>query len=165
MTRILTALLALVLVGTAAAQAVKTTTADTDFVRRAGSASLTQIALGKLAAEQASSKDVKTYAASMVADHTRANEALARLAGSKGVQIAVAPEPAQQQEIDRIRALDGAAFDRAYSDAVVRDHKQTTGLYQLEAEKGDDVEIRDYARAQLPLLKEHEKSAGRLPPF
>lgn len=165
MTRILTALLALVLVGTAAAQAVRTTTADTDFVRRAGSASLTQIALGKLAAEQASSKDVKTYAAGMVADHTRANEALARLAGSKGVQIAVAPEPAQQQEIDRIRALDGAAFDRAYSDAVVHDHKQTTGLYQLEAEKGDDVEIRDYARAQLPLLKEHEKSAGRLPPF
>ena len=85
MTRMLMATLMLVLAGTAAAQAVKTTQTDTDFVRRASSGSLTQIALGKLAAEQASSKDVKTYAANMVADHTQTNEALAKLAGSKGV--------------------------------------------------------------------------------
>ncbi|MET0505043.1 MAG: DUF4142 domain-containing protein [Luteibacter sp.] len=165
MTRLLITFCALAIAGIAHAQAVKTTAADTDFVRRASSASLTEIALGKLAADQASSGDVKKFAERMVADHTKANEDLGKLAGSKGVQIAVAPEPAQQQEIDRIKALDGAKFDRAYSDAMVRDHKMVTGLYELEAEKGTDVEIRDYARSVLPTLKDHEKLAGSLPPF
>lgn len=165
MNRILVTLLALSMTGTAVAQQAKTTATDTDFIRRASSASLTEVALGKLAADQASSNDVKKYAERMVADHTKANESLGKLAGSKGVQIAVAPEPAQQQDIDRMKGLDGAKFDRAYSDAMVRDHKLVTGLYELEAEKGEDVEIRDYARSQLPMLKEHEKLAQSLPPF
>lgn len=165
MNRILVTLLALSMTGTAIAQQAKTTATDTDFIRRASSASLTEIALGKLAADQASSSDVKKYAERMVADHTTANESLGKLAGSKGVQIAVAPEPTQQQDIDRMKGLDGAKFDRAYSDAMVRDHKLATGLYELEAEKGEDVDIRDYARGQLPMLKEHEKLAQSLPPF
>lgn len=165
MNRILVTLLALSMTGTAVAQQAKTTATDTDFIRRASSASLTEVALGKLAADQASSNDVKKYAERMVSDHTKANESLGKLAGSKGVQIAVAPEPAQQQDIDRMKGLDGAKFDRAYSDAMVRDHKLVTGLYELEAEKGEDVEIRDYARSQLPMLKEHEKLAQSLPPF
>jgi putative membrane protein len=165
MNRILVTLLALSMSGTAIAQQAKTTATDTDFIRRASSASLTEIALGKLAADQASSSDVKKYAERMVVDHTKANESLGKLAGSKGVQIAVAPEPAQQQDIDRMKGLDGAKFDRAYSDAMVRDHKLATGLYELEAKKGEDVDIRDYARGQLPMLKEHEKLAQSLPPF
>lgn len=159
------ALAGLVAVDVHAAEFAKTTTADTDFVRRASSAGLTEIALGKLAADQASSDSVKTFAARMVEDHSRSNEALGKLAGSKGIQLAVAPEPAQQQEIDRLKDLDGAAFDRAYSDAMVKDHKLATGLYQLEADKGEDPEIRDWARSQLPVLKEHEKLADGLPPF
>lgn len=143
----------------------KTSTADADFVRRASSADLTEVALGKLAAQQASSSDVKKFAARMVEDYTKSSEALSKAAGSRGLQLAVAPEPAQQQEIDRMKGLEGSKFDRAYSDAMVRDHKLTTGLYQLEADKGEDPVIRDFARQQLPVLKEHEKLADDLPPL
>jgi putative membrane protein len=149
----------------AQAQTTSTNAADTDFVRRASSAGLTEIALGKLAATQASSDDVKKFAARMVADHTKSNEDLGKLAGSKGVQIAIAPEPAQQQLIDRMKDLEGARFDREYADAAVRDHKLTSGLYELEATKGQDVEIREFARKSLPMLKEHENLADSLPPF
>jgi putative membrane protein len=159
------ALAPLVFASAYAAEFAKTTTADADFVRRASSAGLTEVALGKLAAEQASSDSVKKFAARMVEDHSKSNEALGKLAGGKGLQLAVAPEPAQQQEIERLKELDGAKFDRAYSDAMVKDHKLATGLYQLEAEKGEDPEIRDWAKSQLPVLKEHEKLADDLPPF
>jgi putative membrane protein len=166
MMRSLTCLAVVLFTATAFAQAPKSiATADADFVRRASSAGLTEVALGNMAAQQASSESVKKFAARMVEDHTRSNADLAKLAGSKGVQMAVAPEPAQQQEIDRLKDLDGAAFDRAYSDAMVRDHKLTTGLFQLEADKGEDPEIRDFARSQLPVLKAHEKLADDLPPF
>jgi len=159
------AAVALLAVTAHAQQPAKISTADTDFIRRASSAGLTEIALGKLAAEQASSDSVKKFAARMVEDHTRTNEALGKLAGSKGVQVALAPEPAQQQEIDTLKDREGAKFDRAYSDAMVRDHKLATGLYQLEADKGEDPEIRDFARKQLPVLKKHEDLADDLPPF
>ena len=151
--------------GTASAESARSSAADTDFVRKASSGNLTEIALGKLAADQASSDDVKTYAARMVADHTQANEQLGKLAGSKGIQIATAPDVAQQQDIDRLKGLDGAAFDRAYSDLMVRSHKLTSGLYELEATKGEDTEIRAFAHDSLPVLREHEKLADSLPPF
>jgi putative membrane protein len=158
-------LLTACLVGTGSAESARSSAADTDFVRKASSGNLTEIALGNLAANQASSDDVKKYAARMVADHTRANEALGKLAGSKGIQIATAPDIAQQQDVDRLKGLDGAAFDRAYSDLMVRSHKLTTGLYELEASKGEDAEIRAFAGSTLPLLREHEKLADSLPPF
>jgi len=158
----------LLLATTAAAQTVppaKTTAADTDFIRRASSAGLTEVAVGKLAADQASSADVKEFASRMVTDHTRNNEALAKLAGSKGLQVAVAPEPAQQNEIDRLKGLQGGDFDRAYSDAMVHDHKMVIGLYELEANKGEDPQVRDFAKGTLDMLKQHEKLAGKLPPL
>lgn len=158
-------LLAASLLGAASAESARSSSADTDFVRKASSGNLTEVALGKLAADQASSDDVKKYAARMVADHTQANEKLGKLAGSKGVQIATAPDVAQQQDIDRLKGLDGAAFDRAYSDLMVRSHKLTTGLYELEAKKGEDAEIRAFASDTLPVLREHEKLADSLPPF
>jgi len=165
MRRFVCLIFALCLTGTAAADSARSSAADTDFVRKASSGNLTEIALGKLAADQASSDDVKKYAARMVVDHTQRNEQLGKLAGSKGIQIATAPDIAQQQDIDRLKGLDGAAFDRAYSDLMVRSHKLTTGLYELEATKGEDTEIRAFARDTLPVLREHEKLADSLPPF
>lgn len=147
------------------ADSARSSAADTDFVRKASSGNLTEIALGKLAADHASSDDVKKYAARMVDDHTKANEQLGKLAGSKGVQIATAPDAADQQDIDRLKGLDGAAFDRAYSDLMVKSHKLTTGLFELEATKGEDAEIRAFAHDTLPVLREHEKLADSLPPF
>lgn len=149
----------------AQAQTASTNAADTDFVRRASSAGLTEIALGKLAATQASSDDVKKFAARMVTDHAKLNADLGKLAGSKGIQIAIAPEPAQQQLIDRLKGLDGSQFDREYADAAIRDHKLVSGLYELEASKGEDVDIREFARKTLPMFKEHEDLADGLPPF
>jgi putative membrane protein len=165
MRKLVCLLIAVCLAGAASAESARSSAADTDFVRKASSGNLTEIALGKLAANQASSDDVKKYAARMVADHTQANEKLGKLAGSKGIQIATAPDVAQQQDIDRVKDLDSAAFDRAYSDLMVRSHKLTTGLYDLEASKGEDVEIRAFARDMLPVLREHEKLADSLPPF
>jgi putative membrane protein len=165
MRKLVCLLITLCFAGAASAETGRSSSADTDFVRKASSGNLTEIALGKLAADQASSDDVKKYAARMVADHTQANEKLSKLAGSKGIQIATAPDVAQQQDIDRLKSLDGAAFDRAYSDLMVRSHKLTAGLYELEASKGEDVEIRAFARDTMPVLREHEKLADSLPPF
>ena len=163
--RVIACLLAVLCIAASARAQTRTTAADTDFVRKASSGNLTEITLGRLAADQASSDDVKKYAARMVVDHTDANEKLGKLAGSKGIQIAAAPDVAQQQDIDRLKALDGAAFDRAYSDMMVRLHKLTTGLYELEATKGEDPEIRDFAKGTMPVLRAHEKLADSLPPF
>lgn len=165
MRKLVCLLIAVCLAGAACAESARSSAADTDFVRKASSGNLTEIALGRLAADQASSDDVKRYAARMVVDHTQANEKLGKLAGSKGVQIATAPDVAQQQDIDRLKDLDGAAFDRAYADLMVRSHKLTTGLYELEATKGEDTEIRAFAHDTLPVLREHEKLADSLPPF
>jgi putative membrane protein len=85
MRKLVCLLIAVCLTGAASAESARSSAADTDFVRKASSGNLTEIALGKLASDQASSDDVKKYAARMVADHTQANEKLGKLAGSKGI--------------------------------------------------------------------------------
>lgn len=155
----------MLMAGSAYAQAVSTNAADTDFVRKASSASLTEIALGELAVTRASSDDVKKFASTMVADHKNANDGLAKLAASKGIQIAIAPEPAQQQLIDRLKELEGADFDRDYADATIRNLKLISGVYELEAKKGGDIDVREFALRSMTMLKEHLTMADSLPPF
>ncbi|MBB3227973.1 putative membrane protein [Luteibacter sp. Sphag1AF] len=138
---------------------------DNDFLRQASAAGLTQIALGKLAAGHAGSSDVKSFGERMVTDHTAINVDMAKLAGSKGKQLATSSDPDQQQIISKLGEMTGADFDRAYSDTVVKMDKNAQGIYELEATHGEDADIREFARKTMSTLKEHDSLAGSLPLF
>ena len=51
---------------------------DERFVEMAATGGQAEVAMGRLGQEQATSPDVKRFAARMVADHTKANEELMR---------------------------------------------------------------------------------------
>lgn len=83
---------------------------------------------GKLAQEKSGTKDVKEFAALMVADHTAVN----RAAGELVQKLKVTPEAnatsdSLQQGGDKnlatLRGLSGAAFDKAYVDHEVAYHE------------------------------------------
>jgi putative membrane protein len=138
---------------------------DIDFVRKASEAGLTDIELSKLADTHGDSTKVKKFAEAMLAEQSETDDELARIAGGRGLQVATAPAPEQQQWLDQLQSLSAADFDRQFSDLVVKDHRQIIGLFELEATHGQDDDLRAFAQKILPALKDRAGRADDLPPL
>src|SRR5688572_26593482 len=118
--------------------------ADTKFVTNAARDGETEVALGKLAAEKATSEDVKKFGQQMVDEHSKANEELKTLAESKKIDLAKGQEAAAKKTeriTEKFSKLEGEAFDKAYVNVMVKDHERVVKLFQQQSEKGEDADI------------------------
>src|SRR4051812_48990328 len=61
---------------------------DAEFVKLASASDLAEINLGKIAAKQATSAEVKQFAEQMIADHTKSSKMLLQIANKKGMAVA-----------------------------------------------------------------------------
>lgn len=129
---------------------------DSKFMMMAAQGGLAEVAMGRLAAERASSDDVKRYAQRMVEDHTKAGEELMQLAATKGVTLPTAPDAKHQAMLTKLGTMSGAAFDREYlKNAGVKDHEKMQKLFSDEANKGADAEVKAFAAKTLPVVQMH----------
>lgn len=128
---------------------------DQHFVMEAAKGGLAEVELGKLAAEKASSEDVKKFGQRMVDDHGKANDELKSLAQSKNITLPTAPDSKDKAKMDRLSKLSGEAFDRAYMQEMVKDHKKDVNEFRTESKSGKDPEIKSWASKTLPTLEEH----------
>jgi putative membrane protein len=139
------------------------TPTDAGFVTNASGAGLAEIEAGKLAESNASSDKVKTFARQIVADHTKANEELKDLAaGDRSYATAEQAPPANQKDLDALKMLKGAAFDKEFAKVMVADHQKAVAIFQVEVEKGSNKDLQAFAKKTLPTLKEHLKMARAL---
>jgi putative membrane protein len=139
------------------------TPTDAGFVTNASGAGLAEIEAGKLAETNAGSDKVKTFARQIVADHTKAGEELKSLAaGDRGYATAESPPPANQKDIDALKMLNGAAFDKEFAKVMVADHQKAVAIFEVEAEKGSNKDLQAFAKKTLPTLKDHLKMARAL---
>lgn len=133
--------------------------ADEHFVMEAASGGMAEVALGKLAADKASSAKVKDFGQRMVTDHGKANDELKSLASSKNINLPNSMDAKHQATYDRLSKLSGAAFDRAYMADMLADHQKDVAAFRKEAQSGKDSEIKAWAAKTLPTLEEHLKLA------
>jgi putative membrane protein len=129
--------------------------ADREFVKKAAVGGAAEVELGTLATQRASRPVVKEFGAKMVKDHGAANAELVTLAKSRGVDVPTALDPAHQAIRDRLMALQGPDFDRAYMQEMVKDHTQDLAEFEKAAQTASDAELRGWADAKLPMIREH----------
>jgi putative membrane protein len=120
---------------------------------------MAEVELGKLAAEKASSDDVKKFGQRMVDDHSKANDELKALAASKKITLPAEMGPEEKALRDRLVKLSGPAFDQAYMKAMVSDHVKDVAAFRMEAKTGKDAEVKAWAAKTLPTLEEHLRMA------
>jgi putative membrane protein len=131
------------------------TTDDYNFMTKAAQGGMAEVELGKLAVSKAQNAEVKKFAQKMIEDHTNANTELKSLATKKGVTLPAEVNAEQKATMDKLKALSGAEFDKAYVQAMVDDHKKTVDLFQTESTGGTDNDTKAFASKTLPHLKEH----------
>jgi putative membrane protein len=146
-----------------AGQGMRLGSVDRKFVMEAAMGGMAEVELGRLAAERGSSDAVKQFGQRMVDDHSRANSELMQLASGKGITLPTALDAKHQALVTRMSRLSGAEFDRAYAREMVKDHQKTVALFQREATRGADADLKAFAQTTLPTLQEHLRMARSLP--
>ena len=146
--------------GKTASQAqIKKAGSDQTFVMNAAKGGLAEVELGKLAQQKAQSDQVKNFGKRMVDDHSKANDELKTLAQNKKITLPTDLDPKDKAVRDRLSKLSGDAFDRAYMNAMVRDHRKDVNEFKMESTKGKDADIKGFASKTLPTLEDHLKLA------
>ena len=132
--------------------------ADRTFLMTAGQGGYAEVVLAELAIKKAGNDEVKKLAQMLERDHTANNQELRSLATTKGVVVATTLDAEHQGLHNRLEKLDGAAFDRAYSTAMVDGHKKMIALFE-QASVSKDAQVKAFAEKTLPALREHLKHA------
>jgi len=136
--------------------------ADTKFAMMAAMGGMEEVEMGRLAAEKGASDEVRQFGQRMVDDHTKANQELTQLASSKGMTLPATLDPKHQADMQKMSALSGEAFDKAYVKMMVKDHKKDVGEFQKESTRGADADIKGFATRTLPTLQEHLQMIQRI---
>ena len=132
---------------------------DETFMMKAAGAGTAEVELGRLGVDKASSDEVKKFAQRMVDDHSKANDELKTLASSKNVTLPQEPDPHAKAMHDKLAAMSGAGFDRAFMQAMVADHKKAVNDFRMASKSAKDPEVKGWAAKTLPTLEEHLKMA------
>jgi putative membrane protein len=133
--------------------------ADKAFVMKAAQGGMAEVELGRLAADKASSPDVKQFGQRMVDDHGKANDELKSLASGKNITLPTELDAKHKATEQRLSKLSGAAFDKAYMADMVADHNTDVAEFAREAKTAHDADLKSWAAKTLPTLQEHQRMA------
>jgi|SRR5579875_3759612 len=129
--------------------------ADAKFAMKAAQGGMAEVQMGQLAAQKASSPDVKAFGQQMVDDHTKANDQLKSVAQQENMTLPTTLDAKDQALYTKLQGMSGADFDKAYVKAMVKDHQEDIKEFQKESDKGKDPQIKNFASQTLPVLQQH----------
>jgi putative membrane protein len=134
----------------------------TVFIEQAAQTGLVEIEAAKAALAKSEDPGIRSFAQRMVKDHAQSNIELASLAMTKGVKAPSQLDAEHQSMLNKITAKSGKEFDRTYSEHMNMGHAKAIALFE-SASKSPDPQLAEFARKSLPILREHQHLAEKLP--
>lgn len=129
--------------------------ADQAFLLTAAQINLTEMKLGALALQNGQRDDVKEFARTMMKDHMALNEDLKTLAVQKEITLPDTLDAANEGMVDKLTALTGADFDKAYIGGMYKGHKKAVKLFTHEGATVTDPDVKNFLDKATPILTEH----------
>jgi putative membrane protein len=120
-----------------------------------------EVAIGELAQAQGQSQAVKDFGKLLVSDHGAHKQELATLAQASGIQVTSDPAAEAKANLEKLRTLRGAAFDKEFKAMMVQDHTKDIAKYEKQANSGD-ARTAALAQKTLPTLRKHLDAAKAL---
>jgi putative membrane protein len=153
-----------------AAVAVAATSGPTDpqIAHIAYTAGELDVTAAKLALAKTKNPTVRDFAQTMVRDHQAVNVKALALVTKLGVKPEANPVSASLSEqasasMERLKALDGAAFDRAYAAHEAGYHKTVnSALSTTLIPSASNGELKSLLESGLALFSEHQRHAEHL---
>ena len=143
--------------------AMSKTVSPQSFATQAAVIGKAEIELGQLSAEKSQDQNVRDYAARMVKDHKAADAKLKKIAGKQNLQLPDSLDAEHEALKTKLSSLQGAAFDKEYAKAMAKGHDKAVALFEAASQNSQmPSELKEFAAATLPTLKEHDDMAHSL---
>ena len=124
--------------------------ADKAFIKDAAKGGMMEVAMGRVAEQNASEGEVKNFGARMVKDHGKANDELKALAREENVQLPAEKEPGKWKS------------DKDYMGQMVKDHEQDLAAFEKEAKEGSDPDVKSFASKTSEVVRKHLDMAKKI---
>jgi len=116
---------------------------DKAFIKDAAKGGMMEVAMARVAEENATDSEVKKFGARMVKDHSKANEDLKAIAKEENVEWPAEKEAGKWKS------------DKDYMDAMVKDHEKDLAAFETEAKNGSDPDVKSFASKTAKTVREH----------
>ena len=141
--------------------------AQQQFLARLAHDNQSEIDMGKMAKDQASSPRVKKFAEQIVRDHEQADKMVKDYTKKKNIDLngsssGMAMKDEDKAEMKRLKDLKGAEFDREFVHQMVGDHEKTVKDVTAARTQFKDPELTKLLDQLLPKLKQHLTTARSL---
>ncbi|ONI74061.1 hypothetical protein BWI15_11850 [Kribbella sp. ALI-6-A] len=148
-----------VLGGTASAHAAAGALSEQDrvFLRGAHQSNLAEIATGKLAQSKGSSAEVKELGALLIADHTKLDASLRKVAAAANVSLPQQPNAEQRALQAKLQAASGDEFDAMFVAGQLEGHAKAMALGEKEISAGSEPAVVNAAKASAPVIASHHE--------
>jgi putative membrane protein len=133
---------------------------DAAFAQKVAASNAAELELSRIAYVKAHAPEVRAYARQLLIDHREMSINLDNFALERGYLIAWEIQPDMVSHIERLRTLDGPAFDKAYMDLMVEAHGKSVTTLETQAASGR--ETASVANASLPTVRHHLEMARAL---
>jgi len=145
------------------AQTLKSDAATTEFIDKAATSDMFEIASSNLALERGSAA-TKAFAQQMVTDHTKTTNDIKGLidTGKVAAQPLAGMTKAQDAKLKKLEALKGPAFDKQYAADQVAVHKEAVALFKGYSKAGKNSELKAWTAQTEPALEHHLEMAQAL---
>lgn len=137
---------------------------DRNFVTKAATEGLYEVEVARVAAERATNPAVKSFAAMLVDQHSKANDELKQFAASRNVTLPSKLPADKQNTIDRLTKVAGEEFDQQFVQTVgIKDHEKDIKEFEKASKSAKDPELKAWIDKTLPTLRQHLAEAQKLP--
>jgi putative membrane protein len=142
--------------GTGIVQAQDTKSADKTFIKDASEGSLAEVNFAKLALEKSQDPNVRKFAQKMITDHEKLIADMKPFAAKYHVTPSGTPimDHAKYQEL---KLKSGTDFDRAYVEAMVKDHNDDLEKFIQEESSTADPDLKATVAKGEKVVLEHTK--------
>jgi putative membrane protein len=135
---------------------------DKKFVTESAQDSLAEINYAKLALQKSKDPNVREFATKMIKDHEALIASMKPVAKELGVKPPTGPPVADHAKYMELKMKSGTDFDRAYVEAMVKDHHEDLQKFIDEGNKTTNPDLKAAVQKGEGVIKEHTEMIDKI---
>lgn len=149
--------------GATASGGTALTKSDQKMLMNLAQANMAEIEAARLAHGKSANDEVRQFAQQMIDDHTKVLDEIKQLAQARGVMLPSELDRSHKATANKLAALSGAAFDRAYlAKAGVSDHKKAHDMLHQAESRAKDPDLKALIARTMPVVDQHLSKVEQL---
>ncbi len=129
--------------------------ADKAFVAKVSQGGMYEVELGKVAEKQGATQDIRDQGNTEAHDHELVGDKLKGIVTGAGLPFPGKLDDEFQARLDKISALKGEAFDRAYLVDMKKIHEADGAAFAKEARGGTNPDLKTFAAETHRIVERH----------